>query len=218
VTWEASGTGSERVDDVSAVVIALSAHDMLRVYPGLDPVRSDIVSRLEYGSSVHVYLGLDRVPAEPCYGIMVPRREHPGLLATGLEHHKPGRAPVGKALIAGYFRSAWNESHWDLDDETILRDAVGAINGTLPGLADNIEMTHVQRVQPCLLRGKPGIYGELANFAAATDSQARIQFAGDYFPVSSTNSCLRSGEIAAERIARRVGASTTIESPLQAHR
>lgn len=208
VSWEDPTRNAERVEEASSVVIALPSHEMVKVYPQLDAVRRDIANGLEYGSSLHIYLGLSRVPSEPCSWVVYPKREHESCFWTMFEHRK-GMAPAGKRLMGAWFRSSWVEAHWDLDDDKVLDAGMSILGEVHPDVLDDVEMTYVHRVKPCLLRHRPGLYGDLAKFAAATDPGSRIQLAGDYFPVTSTNSCARSGELAADRLARRVGTRTS---------
>ena len=63
VTWERAGE-SEHVEDAAVCVIALSGHQMLAVYPQLDPVRRAVVGDIEYSTCVDVHLGLSAPPAE----------------------------------------------------------------------------------------------------------------------------------------------------------
>lgn len=207
VTWKAVD-GAEQVEEASAAVIALPGHNMASVYPQLNPEQRDIVSRFEYSTSVHVSLALGRVPSETSHAVMVPSREHDGLLCAVFDHHKTGRAPEGKGLVTAYFRSSWNEERWDLDDDKIIHDGIMALNDVMPGTAEDIETAWVHRFNPCLLKGKQGLYGDLARFSAVGDPEGRVQLAGDYLPLSSTNACLVSGERAAARLARRVGTTT----------
>jgi protoporphyrinogen oxidase len=208
VSW-APESGPEKIEEASAAIVALPGHEVAKVYPQLDPVRREICEGLDYSSSVHVHLGLRRIPDEPSLVMLTPRQETEGLLGAVYDHHTSGRAPQGKGLLIPFFRSTWLESHWDDDDEKVLDYAVDACQKTFfPGLSQEIEMTHVHRVSPCVVKGTRGHFANMAKFDANTNPHSRVQFAGDYLPLSSTNSSLCSGEVAAERIAHRVGAKT----------
>ena len=206
VTWQSRQGQGEQTEDASAVVIALPAPAMLKIYPQLDPVRRQIASEFEYTSSVHCGFGLSRIPDEPSYMLFLPRKESDHFLGLGFEHHKLGAAPEGKGLIFPVFRSSYFETHLQDDDDKIVDAAIRLCEQhVLPGVAHDIEMVHVQRLNPCLLRGKVGHFANMVRFQAATNPQSRVQLAGDYFPVTSTNACLVSGEVAAERIRCSVG-------------
>ncbi|HEV7865794.1 MAG TPA: NAD(P)/FAD-dependent oxidoreductase [Acidimicrobiia bacterium] len=202
VTWERAGE-SERVEDAAVCVIALSGHQMLGVYPQIDPVRRDVVEGIEYSTCVDVHLGLSKPPEETAMMVQVPRLEHPDLNVIVLDHNRaPGRAPAGKGLLTSYWHTAFADQQWDRSDEEIVEAAIPAIDRVLPGVADTVELTHVQRWRPAVVMSRPGTYQDLVRFTAATDPSARIQLCGDYLSASTTNASLCSGERVAERLIR----------------
>ena len=207
VTWDRAGEG-EHVEEATACVIALSGHQMLAVYPQLDPVRREVVADIEYSTCVDVHLGLSAPPEEPAMMVMVPRREDPDLCVVVLDHNRaPGRAPAGKGLLTSYWHTAWGDQQWERSDAEIVDAALPAIDRLLPGVAGAVEFTHVSRWRPAVVMSRPGTYRDLARFSAATDPGAPVQLCGDYLSASTTHASLCSGERAAERIigARRSG-------------
>jgi len=207
VTWDRAGEG-EHVEEAAVGVIALSGHQMLEVYPQIDPVRREVVAHIEYSTCVDVHLGLSAPPDEPAMMVQVPRREDPDLCVIVLEHNRaPGRAPAGKGLLTSYWHTAWADERWDRDDADVVEAAIPAIDRILPGVAGAVEFTHVSRWRPAVVMSRPGTYRDLARFTAATDPSARVQLCGDYLSASTTHASLCSGERAAERIvASRTGA------------
>ena len=211
VTWDRAGQ-AERVEEAAVCVIALSGHQMLAVYPQIDPVRREVVDAIEYSTCVDVHLGLSAAPDEPAMMVQVPRREHPDLCVVVLDHNRaPGRAPAGKGLVTSYWHTAWADQQWGRDDADIVEEAVPAIDRILPGVADAVEFAHVQRWRPAVVMSRPGTYRDLARFTAATDPRARVQLCGDYLSASTTNASLCSGERAAERI---IAARRRLEVPV----
>jgi oxygen-dependent protoporphyrinogen oxidase len=210
VTWERAGE-AEHVEEASVCVIALSGHQMLAVYPQLDPVRRAVVEDIEYSTCVDVHLALSAPPAEESMMLQVPSREHPDLCVIVLDHNRaPGRAPAGKGLLTSYWHTAWGDQQWDRPDDEIVETAVPVIDRILPGVADAVEFARVQRWRPAVVMSRPGTYRDLARFTAATDPAARVQLCGDYLSASTTNASLCSGERAAERIiAARSGRSSS---------
>jgi oxygen-dependent protoporphyrinogen oxidase len=200
VAWERAGE-AEHVEEAAVCVIALSGHQMLAVYPQLDPVRRAVVEDIEYSTCVDVHLALSAPPAEESMMLQVPSREHPDLCVIVLDHNRaPGRAPAGKGLLTSYWHTAWGDQQWDRPDDEIVETAVPVIDRILPGVADAVEFARVQRWRPAVVMSRPGTYRDLARFTAATDPAARVQLCGDYLSASTTNASLCSGERAAERI------------------
>jgi protoporphyrinogen/coproporphyrinogen III oxidase len=200
VTWERAGEG-EHVEEAAACVIALSGHQMLGVYPQIDPVRREVVEGIEYSSCVDVHLGLSAPPAEPSMLIEVPSREEPDLCVIVLDHNRaPGRAPDGKGLVTSYWHTAWSDEQWERSDSEVVDAALPAIDRILPGVAGSVEFAHVSRWRPAVVMSRPGTYRDLTRFTAATDPASRVQLCGDYLSASTTNASLCSGERAAERL------------------
>jgi oxygen-dependent protoporphyrinogen oxidase len=200
VTWDRSGE-DEHVEDAAVCVIALSGHQMLPVYPQLDPVRREVVEDIEYSTCVDVHLGLSSPPDETAMMLQVPRQEDPDLCVVVLDHNRaPGRAPEGKGLLTSYWHTAWADEQWDRSDGEIVDAALPAIDRVLPGVARTVEFTHVTRWRPAVVMSRPGTYRDLARFSAATDTSSRVQLCGDYLSASTTNASLCSGERAAERL------------------
>lgn len=214
VTWDRSGE-AEHVEEAAVCVIALSGHQMMAVYPQLDPVRREVVADIEYSTCVDVHLALSSPPDEPAMMIQVPSREDPDLCVVVLDHNRaPGRAPAGKGLLTSYWHTAWADQQWDRSDGEIVDAAIPAIDRLLPGVARTIEFAHVQRWRPAVVMSKPGTYRDLARFTAATDTAARVQLCGDYLSASTTHASLCSGERAAERLltAHRPAVRQTVAS------
>ncbi len=216
VTWDRPGE-PEHVEEAAVCVIALSGHQMLAVYPQLDPVRREVVEDIEYSTCVDVHLALSTPPDEQAMMIQVPSREDPDLCVVVLDHNRaPGRAPDGKGLLTSYWHTAWADEQWERSDGEIVDAALPSLERLLPGVAGSVEFAHVQRWRPAVVMSKPGTYKDLARFSAATDETARVQLCGDYLSASTTHASLCSGERAAERLltAHRPAAQPPAHAPV----
>jgi protoporphyrinogen/coproporphyrinogen III oxidase len=198
VAWRPDG-GEEQIEEADACVITATARQMARLYPQLDEERRAIIGSLTYNQLWSVALGVDPVPAETAVFVQIPTVEHPDLDTAVFEHNKaPGRAPAGKGLLNSYWLTRWYERHADCDDERIAALTAHGLSMIVPGIEDHVEYFHVTRWNPALLLAKPGTWQALARFHELTPRTGRVQFAGDYFGGSSTNSALASGERVAE--------------------
>jgi oxygen-dependent protoporphyrinogen oxidase len=207
VTWERAAE-PEHVDEAVACVIALSGHQMLRIHPRLDGRRRAIIASLDYSKALNVHVALDRRPAEPSMYIQVPAGEHPDMISVGVEHNKaPGRTPAGKGLLTSFWSADWCSRHWDDGDDHIIETALAGMERVFPGLSNDVRFGRVSRWDPALLLSRAGTYQSLRTFLAACNPAERIQLAGDYFGGNSTNAAVCSGERAAARVLRAVGAS-----------
>lgn len=205
VAWSRPGL-SERIEDATACVVAVPAPQVRALYPQLDPLRAEVLARIEYATSVAVHLGLARAPDERAILIQVPRREHPELRALLFDHNKaPGRAPIGKGLVTSYWQHDWGQRRFERDDASILAEAVAGIERVLPGIGADIELAHVQRWRSAAVLSRPGAYRDLSRLWQVPQRGARVQLAGDYFSISTSHTSLCAGERVAQQLAQAYG-------------
>lgn len=209
VTWQPAD-GPEQAADAAACVIALPARQAAALYRGWTPQQREFLASVRYGACVNVCVALSRPPAEPACFLLTPRVEQPDLGAVVLEHTTaPGRAPAGRGLVTTYWRQTWSDPRAGLDDAAISAEAVDTLARALPGLVTDVAWTHVQRWNPSIAVNFPGHLAALARFTRSLDPRSPVQFAGDYFSGSTTNSSLCSGERAAHGVLAALGRTKT---------
>jgi oxygen-dependent protoporphyrinogen oxidase len=201
VSWARNGA-SEQTDTVAACVVAVPAPHARAMCQYLAAPASTVLERMRYVPSVGVHLGLHTMPSDPAIWVAVPRHEDPSLVGVMFDHNKsPGRAPDGKGLVSSYWIDDWSRSNFDYDDDRVLQNALPGLDRIVPGVESLIETVHVQRWDLGLAVNTPGSHRTMATSANMVDSTSRIQFAGDYFGVTSTNASTTSGTAAARRVA-----------------
>ena len=203
VQWIDAG-GVEHVDDVDACVVAVPAPKVGGLVHDLDDVRRRYLDGLHHSRSLVVQLGVRRAPAERSSMVLIPRDLEPGLPVVGLGHNlAPGRAPAGGGVLTAFFMTDWSKDRWDHADDDIVATTCDLIDGLFRGWADDVETSLVTRWDPALVASRPGTYRDLVAFQARCDPADPIQLAGDYLARSSVNAAVRSGELAAARLAAR---------------
>ncbi|QWA26735.1 FAD-dependent oxidoreductase (plasmid) [Streptomyces sp. JCM17656] len=213
VRWQRDGQ-PQRLERVDGAVIAVPARQATEIYPQFDEDQRQFLLQLRYSRGITVAFGLRRVPAEPAVWLNISTEAHPDLVAVLLEHNKaPGRTPAGHALLSTYWQRDWHERHWNAPDEAIRANALSAVSQFLPGIGDDIDMCHIERWNPYALAWPPGSFAALRRFLASLDTRSPVQFAGDYFSFLCTNSCLSSGERAAQRLTASLSTPTTRGRP-----
>jgi oxygen-dependent protoporphyrinogen oxidase len=215
VTWVSRDDGTERTESAAGVVITVSGHQMLAMYPQLHPTQREVVSEMTFARAMTVHVALHRAPSEPSVLLSFPRSEH-GLTSLTFHHNKaPGRAPKGKGLISGIWYEDWADKRWDLDDADITQEVIASLAAAVPGLIDeaDIAFTNIERCDPAVMVAPPGVYHDLHRFQQSIRCDIPVQLAGDYFAVGTTNASLCSGELAAERTARRLGTTLGLGIP-----
>ncbi|MEU6709296.1 protoporphyrinogen/coproporphyrinogen oxidase [Streptomyces wuyuanensis] len=204
VTWNAPH-GRDHVEQADAVVIATPAPVVLGLYNGLTSEQRRHLQSVVYRPGISVFLGLSRVPPEPAMFLSTADRDL-NLVGVVLEHNKaPGRAPIGHALLAPYWRPGWHHEHIDLDDDTIITHAIDALAPLFPEVAHHLDLAHVRRWDPHALVWTPGSLRSHRDFRRSLNPAAPVQLAGDYFSFECINSSVASGDRAARNILHQWG-------------
>jgi protoporphyrinogen/coproporphyrinogen III oxidase len=200
VTWDRGGEQPRQIS-ADACVIAAPGPLVAQLYPQMGEQRAAILSSVVYSPALNVYFGVDVPPAEPSALILIPQVDYPDLACVILDHNKTtGRTPPGKGLISSYWHKDWTEAHWNDPDDDIIRAAVPQIERLLPDWGGDRTMVHVQRWKHALVTGPIGRYRDLERFKSLTPPTSRVRFAGDSVSSSTMNSCLCSGELAADEV------------------
>jgi oxygen-dependent protoporphyrinogen oxidase len=210
VTWEADGeTHSERV---AACVLAVSGAQVPGLYPQLDHVQREImVDRLRYGVTYVGHFALRSRPDEASLIVPVPRSVDENLCVVTFDHNSsPHSVPPGRGLVSSYWLNQWGAARASRTDDELVAEMLPAMRKIVPGIADELVFTHVDRWDPAVVSSYPGWYAQVKRFGERIDATDRVQLAGDYLTASSTNGCAVSGELAAERVERAVFRTSTV--------
>lgn len=204
INWRRGGEQSHEIT-ADACVVAVPGPLAARLHPQMGEQRAAILNSVVYSPALNVYVGVDVPPAEPSALILIPHVDFPDLACVILDHNKSaGRTPPGKGLISSYWHKDWSTAHWNDSDEDIVRAAIPRIRKLLPGLVDVPATAHVQRWKHALVTGPVSRYRDLERFKSLTPSTSRVRYAGDAVSSSTMNSCLCSGERAADEVAAAV--------------
>lgn len=200
VGWSRAGE-SANVIEADACILAVPAPLTAQLYPQMGAERAAIMNSVVYAPSVNVHFGVQSPPQEPAALILIPQVDYAELACVILDHNKTtGRTPPGQGLISSYWQNNWSRAQSDQPDEAVIAAAVPAIDKLLPGAVDNPSTVHVQRWRNALVTGPIGRYHDLERFKRLTPSSSRVRFAGDAVSSSTMNSCLCSGERAADEV------------------
>lgn len=203
VTWNSGGSSRRMTAD--ACVLAVPAPAAVRIHPEMGDERMAILNSVEYAPALNVYFGVGRRPDQDAALILLPQRDFPDMACVILDHNKTeGRAPAGAGLISTYWQKEWALAHWHDPDEDIARHAAAEVHRLIPGAVDAPLTTVVKRWQHALITGPVSRYRDLERFRALTPARSRVRFAGDAMAASTMNSCLCSGERAADEVADEV--------------
>lgn len=203
VTWNKDGT--EYSDDFDACVIAITAPLVPKIFPQLTEKQKDILSnRIRYGSIIKAAHALKEIPDDPSMVLSIPRRESESLGIITFEHnYTPESAPPGRGLISTHWMHDWCQPRLDVSqvsDAALEAEMVPEVARFIPGFRELLDFSHITRWPAATLCSYAGMYRYVDEFARSIPATSRVQFCGDYFNVSGTNSSSTSGEKAAKRI------------------
>jgi len=207
VAGRPDGYGLELVDgeviDVDGVVIATPAYVTADLLADLDPALASAHAAIPYASSVVVTLAFSRAEVTPLdgYGYLVPRVEGADVLACTWTSQKwEGRAPEDSVLIRVYAGRFGGRDLTEDSDESLVALARAEVG--LSGVDAVPLLTQVHRWplgMPQYLLGHPE---RLAQIDAALSGYPGLALAGAAYRGVGIPDCIRSGELAAESVAR----------------
>ena len=189
--------------ECDGVVMATPAFVTAELLADLDPDLAAAHAAIPYSSSVVVTLAFSRADVLPLdgYGYVVPLIEGTDVLACTWSSQKwDDRAPVDSVLLRVYAgRFGGRDLTEDADDDLI---ALARTEARLVGVVAEPVLTRVHRWprgMPQYLLGHPE---RLAQIDAAVSEHPGLALAGAAYRGVGIPDCIRSGELAAESVAR----------------
>ena len=189
-----------------AAILAVPGHLAGRLWVTAPPEVADALARTGFSRLASVHLGLSRPPATSAAGVAWARGGPEGIGVLELEHHRGyDRCPAGKGLVSAYFVDTPTWRCLDADDDVLAERARDALVQTFPEAAGSVEFVHVIRWPVAIAQMPVGRLREMValreRLAASSD---RVDLAGDWLDGVASESALRMGEAAADRVARRL--------------
>ena len=167
----------------------------------LKPEQLDFLTSYNYGRFIYVGLGLEGSTAESAYLLQIPAKEHPELVGIALDHNR-SQAPNQKSVVTTFFLDEWSERMAGASDETIRDLAIEAVSPFIPEVKSSVVEYHVKHTEPGVTMSKVGDYRKLAAFTAALNDDSPIRIVGDFFSMSSMNTCVARADVASQSIIR----------------
>jgi oxygen-dependent protoporphyrinogen oxidase len=189
--------------DTDTLILATPAYVSGTLLASFDPELASALKSIPYASTATVSLAyhLSDVPRElDGYGYVIPRREgHKVLACTWTSTKFPHRAPEGYALIRVFVGRAGQDIPWD--ENALLEIAIEELKITL-GITTHPLLRRVfiwENAMPQYNLGHPEI---LKRIDAALEKHPGLTLAGNGYRGIGIPDCIRSGELAVERVLR----------------
>lgn len=165
---------------------------------------TDPLARTAYARMVSAHVALSRPPDAPYPGISFAKGVEDGV-EIELEHRRaPDSCPAGRGLASLYFYPS-RSGYQEMDDATLRRAAIRIVERTFPETAGASRFVHVIRWESGIARFAPGRMSEMVALRRRLVTwDAPFEFCGDYWDGIASESALRTGEQAADRLADRL--------------
>jgi len=195
--------------EADAVIVATPAGVAGRLLAAVDGALAASLERISSTSCAIVSLGYrqDQIAhALDGFGFVVPRIENRNILSGSFSSVKfPGRCPEGTVLLRAFLGGAFRPDVLDQGDEALSELAVQELS-TLLGIKGEPIVRHVSRWPRVMPQYELGHLELVQSIESVIAKHPGLALAGNAYHGVGVPQCIHSGEQAAERIARELGA------------
>ncbi len=195
--------------EADAVIVATPAAVAGRLLAAVDSTLAASLERISSTSCAIVSLGYRRdqvAHALDGFGFVVPRIENRNILSGSFSSVKfPGRGPEGTVLLRAFLGGAFRSELLDQDDEALSELAVQELSALL-GIQGEPIVRHVSRWPKVMPQYELGHLELVQSIETAVARHPGLAVAGNAYHGVGVPQCIHSGEQAAERISRELGA------------
>ncbi len=189
--------------EADAVVVALPAQSASALLEGLDPALGGDLGRIDYASSVTVYLSWPRrrLGQPPnCQGFFIPRTAGSPVVAASFVSLKfPERVPKDQLVVRVFLGGALHPDTIDRPDEELVRLAAGTL-APLLALRQPPLWTRVWRQRGAMPQRKVGHPALVARIQTRLQEHPGLALAGGPLGAYGVPDSIAEGEAAAERV------------------
>lgn len=205
VEVEAEVEGKRRSFRARAAVFAIPGQLVPSLCQGLPAEVREVLSRTQYSKIANAAVALSTPPKTPYAGYAFTPDVIPGA-EIEMEHLRaPKRCPSGTGMAGVFLWNTPGNCRLEADDDSLKQQASEIVERTFPECRDKVLFVHLVRwnigiaqFPPGRLREMTGLRKRLAGWNEPFD------LCGDYLDGLSSESALRTGEEAAERVALRL--------------
>jgi oxygen-dependent protoporphyrinogen oxidase len=194
-------TGGEWLD-AAHVVLACPAYQAAELIRGIDPELADLLSGVEYSSSLTLSLGYDRASLGPLpgFGFLVPMKERRRLVACTVVQNKfSHRVADDKAVLRCFFGGAADAAVLAESDDAIVSLAKDELR-RIAGITAQPIFHTIARWPRSMAQYTVGHQLRLKRMEAQVAKLPGIHLAGNAYYGIGIPDCVKSGRDAAQRI------------------
>ena len=205
VQLEAEVGGKRELLRAKAAVLAVPGQLVPGLCPDLPAEVREVLARTQYSQIANVAVALSRPPKVPYAGYAFTPDVVPGA-EIEMEHLRaPNRCPGGAGMASVFLWNTAGNCRLDADDESLKRQASEIVERNFPECRGKVLFVHVVRWNIGIAQFPPGRLREMTALRKRFASwDVPFDLCGDYLDGLSSEGALRTGEEAAERLARRL--------------
>lgn len=195
--------GNGRRFDADGVLLALPSRNAADLLHGTEPGLYEELTAIPHASSAVMNLAFRRsdVPHPlDCFGFVVPAVEDRKIIACTFSSVKfPNRAPEGLVLLRVFIGGMLQQGLIQYGDETLLRIVRGELQDLL-GIETAPLYTVLARYPDAMPQYLVGHTQRLKRIESRLEQHPRLALAGNAYRGVGLPDCVRSGELAADRL------------------
>jgi len=205
VQIEAEVKGKPQTLRARAVIFAIPGQLVPGICPGLPQEIRALLSRTQYSRIVNAAVALSKPPNTPYAGYAFTNDVVPGA-EIEMEHLRaPNRCPSGKGMAGVFLWDTPQRKRLDVDDESLKQQASDVVEQKFPECRGKVLFVHLVRWNIGIAQFPPGRLREMTALRKQLAAwNLPFDLCGDYLDGLSSEGALRTGEEAAERIAKKL--------------
>ena len=205
VQVEAEVKGKQQTFQARAVIFAIPGQVVPLICPGLPADTRGLLSRTRYSRIANAAVALSTPPKVPYAGYAF-REDVVSGAEIEMEHLRaPNRCPDGTGMAGVFLWDTPRLRRLDVGDESLKQQASDVVEQNFPECRGKVLFVHLVRWNIGVAQFPPGRLREMTalrqQLAAWT---APLDLCGDYLDGLSSEGALRTGEEAADRIAKKL--------------
>jgi oxygen-dependent protoporphyrinogen oxidase len=190
----------------AGVVVALPTPQAAPIVYNIDPELSELLVSISYASSAIVCAAFrkDQIAREiDGFGFVVPAAEQRQIIAASFSSIKfPGRAPEDTVLVRIFLGGALRPELVEIPDEELTRLALGELQKAIGTRGEPLHL-EVQRWREKMPQYHVGHVQLVDDIERHVDQHPGLALAGNGYRGVGIPYCVRSGDLAARRVAER---------------
>jgi len=213
ITWTgASATIQTRTGETfeaDAICLAVPAYTAAQLLTNISPTLSMQLTQINYASTATINLAYRREAVRHSldgFGFVVPFIENRSVLACSFSNVKfPGRAPADHVLLRAFVGGALQPELFALDEAEMLTRVENDLRELL-GINEKYIFAEVAKWKNSMPQYEVGHLDRVQSIENALAQLPFLTLAGNAYRGAGIPDCIRSGELAAEKILNFLGA------------